>query len=270
MTMTNVSLSLFIMLSLVPVQPAAAPGAATLIAPSGSVVGSTIAFTWQSVPQSTAYLVSIFGPLTSGASPLRVWYTAEQAGCANSQTCTITLTPPVTAGTYSWRVQAWAAGEPGPLSALNKFVMKDPVQNWGGKVQDSARFGDALAKTAYLDNETGLVWERAPRTDTYAWAAAMILCGDRNVGGRKGFRLPTREELLTLVDPTHADPSLPAGHPFNLGGIPNLMFWTQTDHPSNADAAMLVDFSGGVSKALQKSFTTPRHWCVRGPGAHAQ
>ena len=168
----------------------------------------------------------------------------------------------------------WASGDLGAFSAAKVFVVKEAVQNWGGKVDDNVRFSPALGKSAYLDNETGLVWDVMPAAETEVWASAVIACGERIVGGRKGFRLPTREELLTLVLPEQKIPHLPAGHPFKLGGSPlqtgspNLIFWTQTDHPSGADGAMVVDFVYGVSKAFQKTYEH-RYWCVRAPTAHA-
>ena len=80
--MTKLSLSLVIMLSLVTVHPAAAaPGAPTLIAPSGSVVGTTIAFSWQAVPEAEFYYVFILGALTSGASQMSVGYCTPDRLC---------------------------------------------------------------------------------------------------------------------------------------------------------------------------------------------
>ena len=37
---------------------------------------------------------------------------------------------------------------------------------------------------------------------------------DKEVGGRKGWRLPSIYELANLVDTTQQNPSLPKGHPF--------------------------------------------------------
>jgi hypothetical protein len=69
---------------------------------------------------------------------------------------------------------------------------------------------------AVLDKETGLVWQRTPEVP-FAGAdlqSAVIACYQATTGGRKGWRLPTPEELMSLVDPTQSNPALPAGHPF--------------------------------------------------------
>src|SRR5262245_36727696 len=93
----------------------ATPGAATLLTPNGDVTGSTIAFSWQAVPESTWYLFWL-GTTTPSALIHQQWYTADQAGCLGGGTCTIVLTPPLTAGGYLWFIQTWGAGTAGPWS----------------------------------------------------------------------------------------------------------------------------------------------------------
>lgn len=115
--MTKLHGCLLALLSFGIAQPAmAAPGAATLIAPNGDVVGTTLAFSWQSVPESTWYLFWL-GKGTPTAFIMQQWYSAEQAGCANGGTCTISLTPPVNSGSHTWFIQTWAAGTTGPWSS---------------------------------------------------------------------------------------------------------------------------------------------------------
>ena len=82
----------------------AAPGKATLLSPNGDVSGSTIAFSWNAVPESTWYLFYLG---TSTALVQQQWYTADQAGCLSGGTCTITLTPPVVSGGDFWYIQTW-------------------------------------------------------------------------------------------------------------------------------------------------------------------
>jgi hypothetical protein len=60
---------------------------------------------------------------------------------------------------------------------------------------------------AVLDRETGLVWERAPGLNTATFDGAdFFLCNSKNIGGRKGWRVPSLWELLTLVDSTQNPP----------------------------------------------------------------
>ena len=117
---------------------------------------------------------------------------------------------------------------------------------------------------AVLDRETGLVWERSPSTtSTFTWEDAQTHCNQLNVGNRKGWRLPTIQELASLVDPTQSNPALPAGHPFSnvLSFVP---YWSATTGATDASRAWVVLFgSGDVVSGFPKSLTGLA-WCVRG------
>jgi hypothetical protein len=76
---------------------------------------------------------------------------------------------------------------------------------------------------AVLDRETGLVWERSPSqaliaielpTNQFGGATAFERCIGLNVGNHMGWRVPTMQELMSLIDKTQRGPALPTGHPF--------------------------------------------------------
>ena len=118
-----------------------------------------------------------------------------------------------------------------------------------------------LGSAAVLDRETGLVWERSPSTTTGAtWFGQSFHCIDLNTGGRTGWRLPTIQELLSLVDRSQSNPALPSGHPFN---VQSSNYWASTT-PGNADSAWVVAFSSGSVGAGDKSSSGGLAWCVRG------
>jgi Protein of unknown function (DUF1566) len=131
-----------------------------------------------------------------------------------------------------------------------------------------------MNSAAVLDRETGLVWEKSPSTDTFAWASegATTHCNNLSLGNRKGWRLPTIEEMATLVDADPANtrfPRLPPGNPFqNVQGTS--LYWAA--NPLNADGVFawtVFLFDGSVSVDL--SIDPHPAWCVRGgPGLDVQ
>jgi len=121
---------------------------------------------------------------------------------------------------------------------------------------------------AVLDLETGLVWERFPGTATLGWPEAAAACYASNLGGRGGWRLPTVEELRSLVDPSVPlpGPTLPPGHPF--GELPTAnpapVFWSATTVAGAPDLAWGVEFNGGEIRDGGKHGLGRLVWCVRG------
>ena len=174
----------------------------------------------------------ILGTLAFGNGPVR------------AQTCLYSVRGPVQT-TLAWDQQY--------IGRYDRFLC---LSDWGN--------------AAVLDQETGLVWERAPSTATDAWPLALRDCRLALTGGRAGWRLPTEEELATLLDPTQSFPALPAGNPFQ-GTAADELFWTASTVEEDASVAYLINFTSaqGFLSLEPKNNTELRHWCVRG-GSGAQ
>jgi hypothetical protein len=167
---------------------------------------------------------------------------------------------------------AWAVSSNGPYYAL---------PSWDQKLPAATRFVVLTdwASQAVLDRETGLIWEQAPGGTLDFWQNAMGTCLRKDVGGRRGWRLPSIAELASLIDPSNStEPTLPAGHPFvNVSDF----YWSSTlvRDPLNPNHAWGVGFdslpnpsgvfTNGViafgAIAPRSSPTTAKSWCVRGP-----
>jgi uncharacterized protein DUF1566/cohesin domain-containing protein/PEP-CTERM motif-containing protein len=136
--------------------------------------------------------------------------------------------------------------------------------SWDQQIPAAQRF-IVLANwnnAAVLDRETGLVWERNP-TGSALWLAAFTACRGHTTGNRLGWRLPSEEELSSLLDGTTLD--LPAGHPFQ-GVITGIDFWTASTVEGSAPPAIEaweVIPGFGVTFAT-KSNNSLHVWCVRG------
>ena len=136
---------------------------------------------------------------------------------------------------------------------------------WSKKISGKGRFKNVLEREAVLDKETGLVWEKSPSTSTDTWTNAISHCADLEVGGRKGWHLPTVEQLASLVDTSvGSDPKLPSGHKFlNVSGG----YWSATTYAGNtADAWFVTFFDGSVHNSIKSNVT--HAWCVRGGQSH--
>ncbi len=91
---------------------------------------------------------------------------------------------------------------------------------------------------------------------------AQIHCNTKAVGNRKGWRLPTIQELASLIDPSvPPGPTLPPGHPFS--NVQSANYWSATTFATNTTLAWLVDFFFGGVFTASKSINFLA-WCVRG------
>ena len=86
--------------------------------------------------------------------------------------------------------------------------------SWYQILSADKRFVLVMNDEAVLDKETGLVWERSPVTESiWDLGDAEQRTYEKVIANRKSWRLPTIEELSSLVDSTQ-NPALPIGHPF--------------------------------------------------------
>jgi len=160
------------------------------------------------------------------------------------------------------------------------LALADPGTTWDQQINGHGRFKvlKEFDGAAVLDKETGRVWEQSPSTATFCWTAfadctgtgttpavpdAFTHCYQLEVGGRKGWRLPSIEELASLVDTSQGSPTtpaLPAGHPFNVLPTPH---WSSTTNAFDAGRAWAVGFAtGSVFNPVKTA--TREAWCVRG------
>jgi hypothetical protein len=240
---------------------AAPPGAATLVGPEGVVTGTTHTFTWQAVAGATFYYLWLNDATTTPRVTL--WYPTGQVCAADSATCFVSLSTGLAMGVATWWVHSWNAEGYGPWSEPMYFTVASAPPPWGLKLAAADRFQTVLSGAAVLDRETGLVWDRSPLMSTRTWSQSHSHCVIRERGSRQGWRLPTREELQTLIDPDQpSDPPLPPGHPFTSIGANN--YWSASTMVDDSSFAYAVSFffGGGFVGVLKT--TTYRTWCVRG------
>ena len=128
----------------------------------------------------------------------------------------------------------------------------------------SDRLLAAFNNLAALDKNTGLVWERTPDNGSGPWGSATYQCVNKNLGGARGWRLPSVAELASLMDPTLPPPYVPANI---FSGVEQeiSIYWSGTTYSPDPAKAWEMSFSGGVVTWDDKvTYSAPHAWCVRG------
>jgi hypothetical protein len=141
------------------------------------------------------------------------------------------------------------AGElepPGPPGPTMKTL--DQIQpTWSQVLPIEERFERVMGGEAILDKETGLTW--AANADLFGmldWQGAIDACADLSLGGRKGWRLPEREELASLVDPSQTSPAVPPGYGFYFRNVQSGAYWSSTTYESGNNSVWYVSMYTGV------------------------
>jgi len=112
------------------------------------------------------------------------------------------------------------------------------------------------------DNLTGLIWARnANQLGRVTWFNALSSCNNLNYGGKTDWRLPTIQELCSLIDYSNFCPALPTGHPFNVVQLD--YYWSSATYANGADYAWCVFLYHGLVDVSTK-VTAYYAWPVRG------
>jgi hypothetical protein len=107
------------------------------------------------------------------------------------------------------------------------------------------------------DDVTGLMWQREQPDVAYAWENAKAYCAELALAGNDDWRLPTRIELVSIVDFTRSDPSADVAVFPGASGIPSTSwrYWTST--PLVGDEApprsWVVSFFGGATDTAEQA-----------------
>jgi len=129
------------------------------------------------------------------------------------------------------------------------------------------------------DNVTGLVWQRDDDGRTYNWfeatgtydplsnPGAIDVCGSVRLGGSSDWRVPTRRELVSIVDYGTGGPGAMVDGAFP--GAKAGFYWSATPFPPTGVNAWIVRFDDGTSWSRGKGSVGAYVRCVRGQAAGA-
>ena len=96
------------------------------------------------------------------------------------------------------------------------------------------------------DNKTGLMWSKDDVSEErLTWAKAVKACAALRLGSHDDWVVPSREQLLTLVDDTRHSPAIDSSA---FPSCKSEWYWTSTPYaPSPSGYAWGVSFSYGYS-----------------------
>jgi hypothetical protein len=118
----------------------------------------------------------------------------------------------------------------------------------------------SVSPSAYTDNGdgtvtdhvTGLMWQSPPTNATMTQPAAVTYCSTMlAAGGHHDWRLPTKIELLSIVDYGRSSPSI---NPVFASVVSNA-YWSSTSVAGTPFNAWFVDFYDGNSKGYIATYT---------------
>jgi hypothetical protein len=130
------------------------------------------------------------------------------------------------------------------------------------------------ANGTVTDNGTGLIWQKCSAPQTYSsgctgtvtaydWDSALAYCEGLTLGGSGNWRLPSMNELVSLMDysRTPAINSL-----FTVPSTNSSAYWSSTTYasgPSFTDAWIVFFIKAGSTSTWDKLTAFPYVRCVR-------
>ncbi len=114
------------------------------------------------------------------------------------------------------------------------------------------------------DTKLSLMWQdnSAAKSSKKKWKSAKKYCQNLSLAGYDSWRLPTYEELLTIVDYDRYAPAIVPS--FQYTAIDYTYYWTTSVHASDVKCAWAIFFFGGGSASRQYKDGERHVRCVRG------
>ncbi len=118
-----------------------------------------------------------------------------------------------------------------------------------------------------LDMVTGLEWQQQDSNVDYNYNGAVDYCSNLTLDGKSNWRLPTANELLSIVDFGTFSPAIDGSA---FPSTESKFYWTATDNNEIDDRRWAFDFNSGEQRSVyEKTTTNYRARCVRSNGQNA-
>jgi hypothetical protein len=124
-----------------------------------------------------------------------------------------------------------------------------PIPNSPSSGLPNPQSYDSSVSGGVLDRVTGLMWQRRVGPDTMTFDAANARCDDLELGGHRDWRLPSRIELVSILDLAETQPSIDRDA---FPRTPSDWFWTSSPASDNPAEAWYVYFYFGYPKTDER------------------
>jgi hypothetical protein len=143
-----------------------------------------------------------------------------------------------------------------PPTAWSSWIMPNPKESG---LPNPPSYTVSDSGNQITDGVTGLVWQRNVESVTYTWDDARQYCSCLTIDGVDGWRLPSRIELVSIVDWATSAPSIDSSV---FPGTPSASFWSASVLSSDPMLGYLVYFENGHTSYSDLGYTYGAR-CVR-------
>jgi len=111
-----------------------------------------------------------------------------------------------------------------------------------------------------IDKDRKLMWQddKAVINNKMNWQQARKYCKNLNLAGFSDWRLPTIQELNTIIDLDRYNPAIAK----EFKNVKSERYWTNTSYAYNSDAAWRLNFKDGLDNGYNK-YNSDYVRCVR-------
>jgi hypothetical protein len=104
---------------------------------------------------------------------------------------------------------------------------------------------DTTTSGVVVDNVTGLMWQHPFESQGRAWSDAKTYCSNLDLAGYRDWRLPTKMELISIVDTSRRAPAINTTVFASTWRSYSSWFWTSTPMPSQAETVWFISGLSG-------------------------
>lgn len=133
---------------------------------------------------------------------------------------------------------------------IEKICKKNIVDRANKWLYTDRRFYTSHMGLVVVDQKTGLMWDNRDLCKKYTHDEAMREAETMSVAGYTDWRLPTIEELVSIVDYSKYNPAID-----NIFNCQSSRYWLSTTYALNIAYAWAVNFNDGGVNANTKTNT---------------